>query len=47
MDTDSAGDVIVGRPNGSSKTTSEIKLRSVNTNADALNFPEICVMLIG
>jgi hypothetical protein len=47
MDTDSAGDVIVTRPRGSSKTTSAIALKSSNDSGGAENFPEICVMLIG
>jgi len=45
-DTDTAGDVNIGRANGATKTASVIRLRSLNSNASGENFPEVSLMFI-
>jgi len=47
LDTDGTGDVIIGRPLSGTKTASKIRLRSVNINGSATNFPEISLIFIG
>lgn len=47
MDTDTVGDVTVARENGSTKTTTQLRLKAINGNGDGQNFPEITVMVIG
>ena len=43
-DTDTAGDVIIGRKNGGTKTTTACRIRTTNKNADAQNYPSVEVM---
>jgi hypothetical protein len=43
-DTDGAGDVLIGRGNGATKTTTACRIRAVNKNADTGDFPSVEVM---
>ena len=45
-DIDTAGDVIIGRANGATKTVSAIRLRSLNINGSGENYPEVSLMFI-
>ena len=45
-DIDTAGDVIIGRANGATKTASAIRLRSLNINGSGENYPEVSLMFI-
>jgi len=46
MDTDTNGDVIIGRPLGGTKTTSEITLHCLGSGG-LLNFSEVSLMFLG
>jgi len=43
-DTDTAGDVIIGRPNGGTKTTTACRIKTVNANANEDDLPSVEVM---
>ena len=43
-DSDGAGDVIIARINGATKTTTACRIRTTNKNADAQNYPSVEVM---
>jgi hypothetical protein len=47
MDTDAAGDVIIGRPSGGTKTATEIALCCTGGGGAATNFSEVCVTFLG
>ena len=47
MDEDSIGDIIIGRPNGGTKTTSAIALKCTDNGGGELNFPEVSLIFIG
>jgi hypothetical protein len=46
-DTDTVGDIIIGRPSNGIKNANSIELRSLSAGASGLNFPEITLMFIG
>jgi len=43
-DTDSAGDVLIGRPNGGTKTTTACRIKTVTASADRDDYPSVEVM---
>ena len=43
-DEDGAGDVLISRANGGTKTNAACRIKTVNSGADAQNFPSIEVM---
>jgi hypothetical protein len=43
-DVDSRGDVTIARPNGGTKTTTACRIKTVNKNADAGDYPSVEVM---
>lgn len=46
LDTDSAGDILIGRPSGGGKTTTGISLKVVNSSAAGINIDEVVVSFI-
>jgi len=46
-DNDSAGEVLIARPNAGTKTTSSIALKSKNLGGASENFPEVSLIFIG
>jgi hypothetical protein len=46
MDDDTTGDVIIGRPLGGTKTTTELKLKATHNAGSAKNYAEISVSII-
>ena len=43
-DTDSAGDVLIGRPNGGTKTTTACRIKTVDVGANTGSYPSVEVM---
>ena len=43
-DSDSRGDVLIGRANGGTKTTTACRIKTVNSGADESNYPSVELM---